>query len=203
MIEELVMSIDDFIILMVERYKSYKKTPGMPGLIKEMLSGMESKQLFKLAVIIGKSFDPKYGPPNNIEIRKMATDAGMYIGESRRLKITNWRCGQCWEIYDYELRNCPNPDCRKPTGALPVRCVCGKFFPDDFVCCTKTENGLTMQVRIDGVRNDKREQNVRCNECGKSWNYFDITRDPYIYSGGCKGPGCGKPREAGRVIRRG
>lgn len=200
---ELEITGSDFVDQLEGLYKPYKKNPAMKKIIVDTVNHMASDNLRKLLKIILDNYNgSRYGPPDIHQIREMAGHSGVQIAVINS-KTTQWCCGQCGEEYDYELTHCPNPDCRKPTRALPVRCVCGKFFPDDFVCCTKTENGLTMKIRIEGVRNDKREQNVRCNECGKSWKYFDITSDPYIYSGRCKGPGCGKPREAGRVIRRG
>jgi len=192
-----------FVENIIHDFGEYKKSKGMPDIIQremELYTPETMQELYNLLIKNYKAYNRT--PPTLAHILDLAKKENVKLVKKKNApdKMLMWRCGQCNNVYDYDTSICPNTDCGKRTNALPVSCPCGEYFPDDFGCGVKLEEGYC-QTRVEGVCNDRREQAIECKGCGKVWTYFPRDQDPHIYGGRCKK--CGKPRESGRIIRRG
>lgn len=197
------MTSDDFVRLIVDHFGKGYKSRGISDVIKVDLRGVPSENLTRLLKEVKRHYKASYGLPELPDILKIAKETEIDLRPNRNEKITTmWKCGQCGKIYEYEKTNCSNRDCGKKTSALPVICPCGTYYPDSFVCCTKEENKKKIDVRIYDLRNDEREQSVRCEVCGKVWTYFEKNSKPHIVSV-CVNENCRRPRETGRVVKGG
>jgi hypothetical protein len=199
------MKAAEFILCLKESFTGYDRTPEQLNVIKDNLDHAEPDVLLRLIAIVQKEFKQKYNPPGLADILNIAKKHELPLNASTVRQRTQWECGQCGEVYDYETRTCPNPVCGKSTATLPVHCRCGTYYPDSFRCCYQKKNGVKYWHHVEGVRNDSREQSVICSECGKEWTRFYLDRKPFIFRGRCKGPegrGCGRPRTEGLVVRQ-